>query len=328
MNNGIANSNKPSVDILTIAFDQEKYIGQCIESVIAQTYDNWRMIIVDDGSSDRTCDMVNAYNDSRIMLISLPHRGIECLKESYGLALAQSCGELLAILDGDDWWPPNKLEIEIAAFQNPKVVMAFGSVIIFNEKTKSVKNLRLPKFSTGLREGNAVIRKILNEYYFPYSVTTMLRRSALVALGGFVQPENLPLVDLPTWMNLLPNAQCFGFEEILGYYRVHDKSVCRMKSAIIDRQQMNYNEEYLDNNWEKIGLVEKSLPAYRKKIHSYHDHRRGVLCMLEKNWSESKFYFKKSFNGGKLDRKAKTFVRLIQLLLQKFISRISTYNRN
>lgn len=315
--------SEPKVDILTITYNQERYINKCIDSVLAQTYDNWQMIVVDDGSDDQTRDKIKAYKDDRIVLICLPHRGIEKLKASYGTALEHGHGELLAILDGDDWWPPDKLAIEVPFFQSEQVVLAFGSANLYNEDNRFIKCARLPKFARGLQEGNAIIHKILSEYYFPYSVTTMLRRSAISALGGFVQPEELPLVDLPTWLNLLQNMKCVGIPEVLGCYRVHDESVCRKRSLTIDRQQMNYNEIYLEHNWQKLGFGERAWPAYRKKIHSYNSHKRGVFFMMEKEWAESQSCFKQSFIEGKLLRKIKVSLRIMQMILMKYFNKLN-----
>src|SRR5688500_377534 len=95
----------PLVTIVTPAYNQKRYIAECVESVLAQTYPHWEQIVVDDGSTDGTPEIVESYRDPRIRCIRLPHRGLAALGESYNTALAAARGELVAILEGDDLWP-------------------------------------------------------------------------------------------------------------------------------------------------------------------------------------------------------------------------------
>ncbi|MGB7570995.1 MAG: glycosyltransferase family 2 protein, partial [Methanothrix sp.] len=73
------------------------------------TYVAWEQIIIDDGSSDQTGEIILKYNDDRIKYIRQEHKGIWRLSEAYNQALQLSNGDYIAILEGDDFWPPNKL---------------------------------------------------------------------------------------------------------------------------------------------------------------------------------------------------------------------------
>ncbi|NUP54884.1 MAG: glycosyltransferase, partial [Gemmatimonadaceae bacterium] len=89
---------QPTVTIISPAYNQERYVAQCIESALGQTYPHWEQIFVDDGSTDGTRDVIARYRDPRIRLIALPHRGLGALVESYNAALAGARGALDAIL--------------------------------------------------------------------------------------------------------------------------------------------------------------------------------------------------------------------------------------
>lgn len=314
----------PRVSILTITYNQSDYIGPCIESVLSQTFSDWEMVIVDDGSEDDTFEKARSFSDKRILPLRVPHGGIERLKENYGLALGHSSGPLLAILDGDDWWPADKLEAEVPAFDDPSVAMAFGSADLYNESNEFIGSARVPEFAAGLRSGKAIIDRILNTGYFPFSVTTMVRRSAIEALGGFIQPTGLPLVDVPTWLHVLCGARSFGFQQILGCYRIHQKSVCQSRSAEIARGQMCYNEHFLEANWEKMGLSVESLPRYNRGLRAYHHHRRGMLDLMENNGRSSLKYFLEAFNEGGLLRKVKAGFRISHLAFRLLKRKEST----
>src|SRR5436190_82102 len=100
------NSHHPLVSIITPTYNHERFIGPCIESLLAQTYENWEQIIIDDGSTDHTADVVRRYSDPRIKYIYQQHRGVESLAHTYNRALKTSHGRLVAILEGDDACPP------------------------------------------------------------------------------------------------------------------------------------------------------------------------------------------------------------------------------
>src|SRR3982750_2697049 len=87
------------VSIISPVYNQERYVAQCIESALGQTYPLWEQVFVDDGSTDGTREVITGYRDPRIRLIALPHRGLASLAESYNAALAVAKGSLVGILD-------------------------------------------------------------------------------------------------------------------------------------------------------------------------------------------------------------------------------------
>src|SRR4051812_29758132 len=101
---------QPLVSVITPTYNHEKFISACIESVMAQTYTKWEQIIIDDGSTDGTAEIIRSYRDPRINYVHQPNQGIEQLAISYNRALEVATGELIGILEGDDTWPDNKLE--------------------------------------------------------------------------------------------------------------------------------------------------------------------------------------------------------------------------
>jgi glycosyltransferase involved in cell wall biosynthesis len=100
----------PLVSIMMPAYNAAEYIGLAIESALAQTYKNWEMIIVNDGSTDETVQIVNSYQDSRIRLIQQENAGEAVARNT---ALKAMRGEWVAFLDSDDLWRPNHLELTV-----------------------------------------------------------------------------------------------------------------------------------------------------------------------------------------------------------------------
>jgi glycosyltransferase involved in cell wall biosynthesis len=108
-------SARPLVSVIIPVFNGERYLAAAIESVLAQDYAPWELIVVDDGSTDSSADIARRCPDARFL--SQPNQGNGAAKNT-GLAVAR--GELLAFLDQDDQWLPGKLSVQVAAlFQNP-----------------------------------------------------------------------------------------------------------------------------------------------------------------------------------------------------------------
>ena len=188
----------PLVSIITPTYNHEKFIGQCIESVLAQTYPNWEQIIIDDSSTDRTAEVISRYRDRRIKYIRQDNVGIWRLSETYNKAPQCSQGDLIAVLEGDDFWLPWKLERQVPAFNKKEVVLSWGKGVMTNNQGKTIlirlKNLKW--FRNRSRE--EVIRRLLFRSLIPAS-TVMCRKVALLPIEGFKQPEHVPYVDYPTF---------------------------------------------------------------------------------------------------------------------------------
>jgi glycosyltransferase involved in cell wall biosynthesis len=225
-------TNNLLVSIITPTYNHEKFIGQCIESVLAQTYPYWEQIIIDDGSTDRTREIVSQFKDDRIKYLRQENIGIWRLKETYNKALSISQGELIAVLEGDDFWPPNKLEKQIPAFDKPDVVLSWGKVAYTNRDGKTL--FIIPKNTKWFehRQRDEVLRKLLL-HNFMTACTVMCRKEALLSIGGFQQPSQALFVDYPTWLDLSQVGEFIPVNEVMGFYRQHGNQI-----SVIWRMEM------------------------------------------------------------------------------------------
>src|SRR5215204_5274667 len=96
-------ARQPIVSIITPVYNAERFIARCIGSVLEQTYGRWEQLIIDDGSNDGTRQIIESFHDARIKYLPLPHRGLTALAESYNHGVSQASGELVAVLEGDDF---------------------------------------------------------------------------------------------------------------------------------------------------------------------------------------------------------------------------------
>ena len=114
-------------------YQHAAFIGECIRSVLAQTFDDWEMVVVDDGSDDGTADIAESFDDPRIAVLRRPHEGASGLGRAYASALAVTTAPIVAILEGDDTWPPYKLERQLPLFDRPAVVLSYGAADLIDD---------------------------------------------------------------------------------------------------------------------------------------------------------------------------------------------------
>jgi glycosyltransferase involved in cell wall biosynthesis len=215
----------PLVSIISPAYNQERYVAECIESALRQTYEHWEQIFVDDGSTDGTREIIARYADPRIRLLALPHRGLAALAESYNAALAVARGSLVGILEGDDAWPADKLERQVPLFEDPGTLLSWGQGALIDAGSRRTRVMSTMKGAGPVvrMDAAAAFHRLTRENFFTPSVTVMVRRAALDAIGGFRQTGSALFVDLPTWLRLtaVNDGHVTYLDRELGIYRHH-----------------------------------------------------------------------------------------------------------
>ncbi len=131
--------NNPSISVMMPTYNNGKYIKQAIDSIYAQEYDNIEIIVVDDGSTDNTKEILKQYKD--IKYIYTEHKGISFARN---VALEHSKGEYMAFCDSDDYWLPNKLNTQIKYFkEHPDCEIVFTKYknIFESEQLKKIERV-------------------------------------------------------------------------------------------------------------------------------------------------------------------------------------------
>jgi glycosyltransferase involved in cell wall biosynthesis len=236
--------SRPLVSVITTVHNLERYVERCITSVQAQSYTHWEQIIVDDGSTDGTADRIARFADPRIRYIRLPHRGVGALAESYNTALGVATGELVAILEGDDYWPPEKLARQVPAFDDPEVQLAWGRAVVVDTTDRALWKWPATRLQGGEISLRELFQRLTCANVLTPTVTVIVRRTALDAVGGFHQPRGVLFVDLPTWLMISASVpgKARMVKALLGYYRMHDAQMSTQyyheyqtsQSAVVD----------------------------------------------------------------------------------------------
>jgi len=294
----------PLVSIITPTYNHERYIRQCIESVLNQAYPYWEQIIVDDGSTDNTERIISSFHDERIRYFRREHSGVYKIAQTYNFALERCRGELIAILEGDDFQAPGKLAALVPAFVDSNVVLAYG---ITREVTEggAPSRARLPArhFSGVFSKevlfnnpvGSATLAMLLPDvltFTFPCSV--IIRRSALEKIGGFQEISDCPLTDYPTFLRLSLEGHFYFAPRITGFWRRHTGGTTFANFAAIRKAVYRHAKQFLHDFGDQLTLPH----GYHQKFERlwkrswarvYFAEGRGLL--LERNWTDARRKF-------------------------------------
>ena len=231
----------PRVSIITAVYNAEKFIAQCLSSTLAQSFEDWEQIIVDDGSSDGTEECIRQFRDPRLRYIRLPHRGLPALGESYNTALRASRGELIAVLEGDDAWSSNKLERHVPVFDDDAVVLSWTKALIIDDDSVVSRRWPVPReFQRDLTMPE-LFRVLARWNILGPTMTVMIRRAALDRIGGFQQTGSTLYVDLPTWLTVsasVPGVARY-LDEDLGYFRIHKNNTGTVQNSKMRLEHAN-----------------------------------------------------------------------------------------
>jgi teichuronic acid biosynthesis glycosyltransferase TuaG len=246
---------QPLVSVIMPAFNSEQYIQEAIDSVRSQTYLNWELFIVDDGSTDNTCAIIkrNCSLDKRIHYI---YQLNSKQGRSRNNAIANSSGELLAFLDSDDLWLPDKLEIQVQLILQKNVDLVFSnSFIIFNcNINNSLNKFNIKKRYYCCKQD---IDLFIESNQIPI-LTVLVKKSKIQAAGCFAESNVLQYgEDYHLWLKLLLCGSVFySTDSVLAKYRIHDNSVSSLEYSqndkILDmlKDLKNFRPEF-SNRFEK-----------------------------------------------------------------------------
>lgn len=201
------------VSIVMPSYNTGHFIGESIASVMAQTYINWELIIVDDCSIDDTDEIIKGYLiDERVRYIKNDtNRGAA---ESRNCALREAKGRWIAFLDSDDLWEPNKLEKQIEFMQSNGVHFSYTNYIEIDEE--SVPN---GKRVTGPKR---ITKHGMYNYCWPGCLTVMYDSYSI----GLIQIVDIKKNnDYAMWLKVCKKAECYLLDEELARYRKRTGSI-------------------------------------------------------------------------------------------------------
>ena len=210
----------PQVSVIIPTYNRADLLRQAIESVLAQTYRDFEIIVADDGSTDQTADVVAQFGGA-VTCISLPHRGLPAATRNGGLRAA--CGELIAFLDSDDLFFPHKLALQVAALEtHSEVGMVYSNGRFFrddpDQPTGHVQDgLPTPsgRIFADLLRGNMLAPPVV-----------LIRRACLDRVGPFdEQPDFHVGEDFDLWLRIAAEFPVLYVPGDVAAIRRHSQSI-------------------------------------------------------------------------------------------------------
>lgn len=198
------------VSIITPSYNSARFIQQCIESVMSQTYNKWEMIIVDDFSNDNSRDIINFFceKDDRIKPVFL-EKNIGP-SGARNIAMQKSSGRYIAFLDSDDVWDPYKLEKQISFMEYNNIAFSYTGYQVISEDG-DIRNsiIKVPALIT----------------YHDYLKNTIIGCLTVILdktqIGDLKMPDIRTSQDMAFWLLILRNGfSAYGLNESLAKYRV------------------------------------------------------------------------------------------------------------
>lgn len=211
------------VSIITPSYKSERFISDTIESVLAQTYQNWEMIIIDDVSPDNSNKIIEEYckKDSRIKLIKLEKNSGPAVARNR--AIEEAKGRYIAFLDADDLWKPEKLEKQIRFMEEKNCALSYSAYETMTEEGQLQNKLINPPLKIAYKD-------LLKSNYI----------GCLTAIydTGKVGKVFMPLIskrqDYGLWLKILRKTDfAYGIDESLAVYRIMSNSVSSNKFKLL-----------------------------------------------------------------------------------------------
>jgi teichuronic acid biosynthesis glycosyltransferase TuaG len=217
------------VSVIMPAYNAERYIADSITSVLAQTYSNWELIVVDDGSTDSTATVVQEFvrRDRRIKYLFQENGR---LGKARNTGIGNSTGSLVAFLDSDDLWMPTKLKAQTRAIAENNADVVYSKSYVFSDENTDDETEILVS-SVGKFSGPDFFDSLVRQPQIPV-LTVLLKRSALDRVGLFEEGKAYHgCEDSDLWLRMARAGLVFyGMPDVLARYRRHETAMTALPS--------------------------------------------------------------------------------------------------
>jgi glycosyltransferase involved in cell wall biosynthesis len=231
-------SSTPQISVIIPAYNQAKFLSAAVDSVLAQTYRDYEIIVVDDGSTDSTAEVAKQYGD-QVRYLYQDNLGLAGARNT-GIRAAR--GEYIGLLDSDDIWLPEYLRtMKNLASQHPEAVVFFCAA-----RCMDMEGIDLTQ-EVGRRSPSSkdLYHQLIRANFIIPS--TVLMRQAPVRSAGLFDPRLRSCEDWDLWLRLLPQQSFVGIPDALVRYRIHGSSlsanVARMQQSVRAVIEKNFGPE-------------------------------------------------------------------------------------
>ena len=229
--------NQPLVSVIVPAYNVERYVETCLQSILDQSYQNFEIIVVNDGSSDNTGEVIQSFHDERISYYSQENMGVSKARNS-GITLAK--GDFIALLDADDWWHEDKLEKQLKVLSDASIDVSYTDQYLTDEDGRKFDSSKVNGVSGDITD------QIISGNFVNTS-SAIIRKSFLDKIWAKYDESYPVCEDWFFWFFLAINGAKFHFlDERITPYRQHSESLSKNFERMYNKsyQLLKYFEDY------------------------------------------------------------------------------------
>lgn len=276
--------NMPAVSVIIPCYNGEAYLGEAIDSALVQTYPNVQVIVVDDGSTDRSAEVMAKYGN-RIMVVRQRNAGLSAARNA---GIASASGSLLAFLDADDWWNPSFLEKMVTALDSSGATIAYCGWQNIGIPGKHGEPFIPPDYEKSPEK----LRQIISGTRWPVHAA-VVRQAAVQEAGGF-DTELRSAEDFALWVRIATRHPIILVPEVLAFYRHHGDQMTRNRD-VIALNHWRAVRTFLEYNKDIAG---KFGPREIRELTEGDLLRRGYECYWKRDLHAARSIFRQVMKTG------------------------------
>jgi glycosyltransferase involved in cell wall biosynthesis len=271
----------PGVSIVMPCFNAETFVEKSINSVLGQTFSNFELITVNDGSTDNTLAVLrqHANGDHRIRVLSQSNKGVSAARN---LGLEMASGKYVAFLDADDYWDEEFLSLMVSAIEGSGAALAYCGWQNIGSKSSSNEPFIPPDY-----EDEDKLEKLFRNCRWPIHAA-LSERAAVVSAGGFDERFKTS-EDYYLWLQVAGFNPIVRVPKVLAYYIHHGESQATSNAANMALNHFSVQQEFLRSYPQVQEIIGEHIPdlTYGELL------RKGYNCYWRHDLQSARKIFKK-----------------------------------
>jgi len=283
----------PKVSVVIPAYNAMTYLSETVESVFQQTFTDFEVLIINDGSLDGIEEWVAQLTDPRVKLISQPNQGVSVARNT---GIAQARGEYIAFLDADDLWKPTKLEKQVHRLENdPAVGLVYTWTTLVDQGGKPTGFVYAYEL-----EGN-VWEQIVIEDIVCNGSSAMVRRSCFETVGVF-DPNLSSVADGDMWVRIAGHYPFAVVKEFLVDYRQYPNSMSKNRQKMLEDLRLT-----IEKRFQSVPL---DLLYLRSRAYGHMNHWQAWVSLYEGDYKSAIHFHEQALLHNPTLRYSKNFLKL------------------
>lgn len=233
------NIMNPKVSIIMNCYNGEKYLKEAIDSIYAQSFNDWEIIFWDNASTDSSASIAKSYCN-KLRYFFYPEN--TTLGQARKLAMEKANAEWVAFLDVDDYWYENKLEEQLRGISGSDYILCYAGVREVDSEGKYIRD-NIPKYESGIQ-----VKQQLNQFNVNM-VTALINKKKMDELGLTFNPEMQASEEYNLFIRMSLVGRFFTIPKALGVYRVSDKSLTNEKNYRWSQERFDTLNLIKDNEY-------------------------------------------------------------------------------